>query len=229
MLRTTKVSNFFRVYNMTKIDTEKERNAIDIIRSAIVKSKNPCICFSGGKNSLVLLNYLKEYGPSDLSVIYIDTGSEFPEVQSFIQKMKKLWKLNLIIVKPEEQFNETKKNNDCPCNHRKIETLVRILSQRNFDCVFIGDTSESHTFLSNLALSNSELVSIFVKPLFQFTSDDIWDIIREYNLPHCSLYEKGYQKIDCLLCSPINHIAENTLKQDDEEIIKEKLKKLGYL
>jgi phosphoadenosine phosphosulfate reductase len=214
---------------MTKIDTEKERNAIDIIRSALVKSKNPCICFSGGKNSLVLLNYLKEYGPSDLSVIYIDTGSEFPEVQSYILKMKKLWKLNVISVSLEEGFNETTKKDDCSCNQRKKVTLERMLSKSNFDCVFIGDTSESHKSLSDLGISQSGLLSIFVKPLVQFTSKDIWDNIRKKNLPHCSLYEKGYQKIDCVRCSCINQIEENTLKRDDEEIIKMKLKKLGYL
>jgi phosphoadenosine phosphosulfate reductase len=214
---------------MTHINTEKEVNAISIIKSCLSKSKNPCVCFSGGKNSLVLLNYLKEYGPADLSVIDIDTGSEFPEVQSFIQKMKKLWKLNLIIVKPEEPFNETTNTNVCSCVHRKKETLVRILSQRNFDCVLIGDTSESHNSLSDAVLAHPELLSVIVKPLIQFTSNDIWDNIRKYNLPHCSLYEKGYQKIDCISCSRMNYIGENTLKQDDEEIIKAKLKKLGYL
>jgi phosphoadenosine phosphosulfate reductase len=214
---------------MTQINNEKEAKAIDIIRSALVKSKNPCVCFSGGKNSLVLLNYLIEYGPSDLSVIYIDTGSEFPEVQSYIKKVKKLWKLNLIIVKSEEQFNETPKKNDCSCNYRKEETLVRILSQRNYDCVLIGDTSESLTSLSNTVITYPELLSVIVKPLFQFTSNDIWNRIREHNLPLCSLYEKGYQKIDCVSCSRMNQIAENILIQDDEEIIKEKLKKLGYL
>ena len=218
-----------RDYDMTQINNEKEAKAIDIIRSALVKSKNPCVCFSGGKNSLVLLNYLIEYGPSDLSVIYIDTGSEFPEVQSYIKKVKKLWKLNLIIVKSEEQFNETPKKNDCSCNYRKEETLVRILSQRNYDCVLIGDTSESLTSLSNTVITYPELLSVIVKPLFQFTSNDIWNHIREHNLPLCSLYEKGYQKIDCVSCSRMNQIAENTLIQDDEEIIKEKLKKLGYL
>jgi phosphoadenosine phosphosulfate reductase len=214
---------------MTTTNKEKETKAIDIIRSALVKSKNPCACFSGGKNSLVLLHYLKEYGPPDLSVIYIDTGSEFPEVQSYMQKMKKLWRLNLFIVKPEEQFNETTKTNECSCDNRKKETLVRLLSQRNYDCVFIGDTSESLTSLSNAVISYPELLSVIVKPLFQFTSNDIWNHIREHNLPHCSLYEKGYQKIDCISCSHRNKIPENTLIQDDEEIIKEKLKNLGYL
>ncbi|MCJ7424014.1 phosphoadenosine phosphosulfate reductase family protein [Candidatus Bathyarchaeota archaeon] len=214
---------------MTMINKDKEIKAIDIIRSALAKSKNPCLCFSGGKNSLVLMNYLIEHGPPDLLIIYIDTGLEFPEVQSYIQKMKKLWKLNLIVVKPEEQFNETPKNNDCPCDHRKKETIVRILSQKNYDCVFIGDTSESLTSLSNAVISYPELLSVIVKPLFQFTSNDIWNHIREHNLPHCSLYEKGYQKIDCVSCSHRNKIPENTLIQDDEEIIKEKLKKLGYL
>ena len=214
---------------MTGIISEKNDNVISTIRSGLRKSKNPCVCFSGGKNSLVLLHYLREYGCADLVVIYIDTGSEFPEVQSYIQKMKKLWKLNLIVAKPEEQFKITDKKNDCSCDHLKRETLVRILSQRHFDCVLIGDTSESHNSLSNAVIDHPELLSITIKPLFQFTSSDIWDHIKKYNLPYCSLYEKGYQKIDCVSCSRIIQIPENILVQDDEEIIKKKLKKLGYL
>ena len=214
---------------MTKINKELEIKAIESIRSSLEKSKNPCLCFSGGKNSIVLLNYLKEYGDSGLSVIYIDTGLEFPEVQLFVQKIKKLWKLNLIIVKPEEEFDETTKIISCSCDYRKKGSLVRLLSQRNFDCVFIGDTSESHASFSDAAIDYPELLSIFVKPLIQFTSINIWDNIKKNNLPHCSLYEKGYQKIDCVLCSCINQIEENILNQEDEEIIKAKLKKLGYL
>ena len=175
------------------------------------------------------MNFLRQCGPSDLSVIHIDTDLEFPEVQSYIQKMKKLWKLNLITVKCEGCINKITNENDCSCEHRKKEEFVKILSQKNYDCILIGDTSESDKSLSDVVVSHPELSSVIVKPLFQFTSNDIFDYIRINNLPRCSLYEKGYQKIDCVLCSRKNQVEENTLKQDDEEIIKEKLKKLGYL
>jgi phosphoadenosine phosphosulfate reductase len=216
-------------YDMKKIDKENERTAKDMIRSVLEKSKNPCVFFSGGKNSLVLLNYSKEYGPQDLSVIYVDTGLEFPEVQSYMEKIKKLWKLNLIIIKPEEEFNEHAKKNECSCEHQKKEIFLRILLQKKYDCILIGDTSESHDSISTAESTHPDLISVIFKPLLSFTRSDIWDTIRTYNLPYCSLYDKGYQKIDCVSCSTKNQVTENTLIQDDEEIIKEKLKKLGYL
>jgi 3'-phosphoadenosine 5'-phosphosulfate sulfotransferase (PAPS reductase)/FAD synthetase len=37
-------------------------------------------------------------------------------------------------------------------------------------------------------------------PISIFTVENIWDIIRKYNLPYCSVYDKGETQTGCVVC-----------------------------
>lgn len=215
---------------MTSFNSKKKREAVYIIDSTISKSKNPCVCFSGGKNSLVLLHLIKIRHPGFITVIHIDTGIEFPAIHSYIQKMKKLWRFNLFIEKSTNQNKEIAENKRYCCEHLKCKPLMQFIRKFNIDCIFVGDTSESDNIISNLLRSYPEFKPIVVQPLISFNDTDIWDYIGVYNLPYCSLYEEGYATLDCKPCSHVMQSQQiNKSNHDDEKIIKEKLKKLGYL
>ena len=38
------------------------------------------------------------------------------------------------------------------------------------------------------------------QPLSIFTTDNIWAIIRKYNLPYCDIYDKGETQTGCMVC-----------------------------
>ncbi|MCX8022780.1 MAG: phosphoadenosine phosphosulfate reductase family protein, partial [Syntrophorhabdaceae bacterium] len=40
----------------------------------------------------------------------------------------------------------------------------------------------------------------FVHPIFHWSTKDVWDFIRQNNIEYCSLYDKGYHRIGCVLC-----------------------------
>ena len=40
----------------------------------------------------------------------------------------------------------------------------------------------------------------FVHVIKTWTSADVWQFIRENNLPYCSLYDEGFDRIGCVLC-----------------------------
>lgn len=46
---------------------------------------------------------------------------------------------------------------------------------------------------------------ILVSPLLYWTSRDVWEFLNSNNIPHCSLYDKGYKRIGCILCPMSNH------------------------
>jgi 3'-phosphoadenosine 5'-phosphosulfate sulfotransferase (PAPS reductase)/FAD synthetase len=144
--------------------------------------------------------------------------------------MRKIWKFNLTTIKREEPGEEGYKNEKCICEAWKIQTLPGIFTTNSFDCIFLGNTSDSDNFLLDEFRLYHDFISLIVTPLDSFTTEDIWGYIRKYNIPYCSLYNKGYQKIGCTSCSTIDDSArKNSHKQDDENIMKEKLKKLGYI
>lgn len=41
---------------------------------------------------------------------------------------------------------------------------------------------------------------VYVNPIIDWTADDIWQFIRERELPYCSLYDEGYDRIGCIMC-----------------------------
>ena len=58
------------------------------------------ISFSGGKDSTVLLNLVRQEFP-DVTAVYCDTGLEYPELKEFVKKQD-----NIEIIKPKITFLE---------------------------------------------------------------------------------------------------------------------------
>jgi phosphoadenosine phosphosulfate reductase len=40
----------------------------------------------------------------------------------------------------------------------------------------------------------------FLHPILDWTDDDVWQYIRERNLPYCSMYDEGWKRLGCVLC-----------------------------
>lgn len=84
---------------------EKVRYADRLIEQALADHQNPVICWSGGKDSTVLLHLLLRYRP-DIPVIFNDSGVEFPETRAFVKELAGKWNLSLHYANPykEESF-----------------------------------------------------------------------------------------------------------------------------
>jgi phosphoadenosine phosphosulfate reductase len=46
---------------------------------------------------------------------------------------------------------------------------------------------------------------ILVSPILHWTSRDVWEFLNSNGIPHCSLYDKGYKRIGCILCPMSGH------------------------
>ena len=40
----------------------------------------------------------------------------------------------------------------------------------------------------------------FIHPIIEWTEAEVWEYIHTYNVPYCSLYDKGFKRLGCLLC-----------------------------
>jgi phosphoadenosine phosphosulfate reductase len=69
-----------------------------------------------------------------------------------------------------------------------------------------------------------------VNPVVYFTNKDIWDYIKEHNLPYCSIYDMGYRSIDCIHCTlpPQGPVNESMDEEGEKKEVAEKLRRLGY-
>ena len=39
-----------------------------------------------------------------------------------------------------------------------------------------------------------------INPIIDWTTDEVWEFIREYNVPYCSLYDEGFKRLGCIGC-----------------------------
>ena len=42
--------------------------------------------------------------------------------------------------------------------------------------------------------------TIFLNPIVNWKDKTVWDYIRSNNLPYCSLYDKGFERLGCIMC-----------------------------
>lgn len=46
-----------------------------------------------------------------------------------------------------------------------------------------------------------------LNPIIDWTTDEVWEFIREYDIPYCKLYDEGWKRIGCIGC-PMASIKE---------------------
>jgi phosphoadenosine phosphosulfate reductase len=209
----------------------KTQQAKEIVKNAFSKAKVPFVEFTGGKDSLVTLHLVRSVSHSPVSVLFIDTSAHFSEIYQFVEKMRKLWRLNLVIEKNEEALGSIKIAKDkaeC-CYQLKTRVLRNSIKKFEIDYFFIGlrREEERENCPEDYLPRSGEYVR--VNPVVYFSDKDIWDYIKEYNLPYCSLYDKGYKSIDCVPCSKLPEESyEHSVLENEKEAVMNKLRKLGY-
>lgn len=160
--------------------------------------------------SVPLLHIISQID-SSIPVYFIDTAFLFPETYTFKEKLKKELKLNVIDIKspiPHDQqldsngFFHYASNPDHCCFLNKVLPLESVLREND---VWINGVRRDQT--PNRATMEIEesykFGSIVFRPMLEWTSKDIYNYIREFDLPKHPLEESGYVSIGCVPCTTI--------------------------
>jgi sulfate adenylyltransferase subunit 2 len=122
-----------------------ESESIHIIREVVAEFDRPCLLFSGGKDSAVMLHLaLKAVQPAGLPfpVVHIDTGHNFPEVIEYRDRTVKRLGLTLIVGSVEEAINSGKlpKSTDPGGSRNRLQTpvLLETIRSNKFGAVLGG-------------------------------------------------------------------------------------------
>ena len=76
------------------------------------------VSFSGGKDSTVLLHLARELYP-DIEAVFVNTGLEYPEIQSFVKTFD-----NVTILRPKMRFDEVIKTYGYPIISKEVSECV---------------------------------------------------------------------------------------------------------
>jgi len=99
--------------------------AENLVKQAIERyGDDIAVACSFGKDSMVVLHMALKHKPN-IKVLFHDTGVEFPETIKFKEKIKKLWKLNLIETHPYKGMNFWKCLEKYGLPHARTESSKR--------------------------------------------------------------------------------------------------------
>ncbi|MEO1670912.1 MAG: phosphoadenylyl-sulfate reductase [Cyanobacteria bacterium J06631_2] len=203
--------------NFAQIQSEyASRNPGEILEFALNKFDNIAISFSGAED--VILIDIAARISNNLQVFSIDTGRLHTETYQFLEQVRRHYDINLEILFPDSQqveqlvkqkgfFSFYEDNHKECCGIRKVRPLRRKLA--TVDAWITGQRKDqSPDTRSNIpviqrdtAFSTEDHKIVKFNPLANWTSAQVWQYIREFNVPYNPLHEKGFVSIGCEPCT----------------------------
>ena len=124
---------------------ELESEAIYVLREVAAQFENPCILFSGGKDSILLTHLAKKaFYPAKIPfpLVHIDTGHNFPETLTFRDDLAKELQVKLIVGSVQSMIDSGVAHEETGANASRniaqIPTLLDTIEKHKFDALMGG-------------------------------------------------------------------------------------------
>ena len=159
-----------------------------------------CGAFSGGKDSIVVKRICDIAGLK-INWHYHNTTIDPPDVFYFIKKEYK----DVIIDKPKHGnlFKRIKEKGILPSFKHRWCCDEYKESRGVLNTVWItGERREESYFRANQPMVGLQKRSrrVIIRPLANWTEEDIWDFIKSEKLVYPSLYDEGFSRLGCIGC-----------------------------
>ena len=186
----------------------------EILELALKNFKNIAISFSGAED-VALIDMAKKIS-NHFRVFSLDTGRLHPETYQFIEEVRKTYNIPIEVffanrdateklVKEKGLFSFYQDGHKECCDVRKVDPLKRALN--TVDAWITGQRKDqSPGTRANVPVIQKDPTFgtgnlIKFNPLASWTSKQVWDYIRENNVPYNRLHEKGFVSIGCEPCT----------------------------
>jgi phosphoadenosine phosphosulfate reductase len=177
------------------------------------------VAFSGGKDSIVLLELVKKALPkSSFVVVFGDTGMEFPDTYNVIDYVEEQCRSDKIEfyramshLKPEESWRlfgpPSRVLRWCCSVHKsapqtlKLRDVLKKASYIGMD--FVGVRAQESTTRADYDYENygkKQKGQYSHNSILEWTSAEVWMYIYTHNLVINKAYKKGNSRVGCLFC-----------------------------
>ena len=131
-------------YELSDLD-QVEAESIHIFREVAAEFERPCLLFSGGKDSIVMLRLAeKAFSPARLPfpVMHVDTGHNFPEVLEFRDRRLAEVGARLVVASVQQSIDDGRAIEEtgprASRNRLQTTTLLDAIGEHRFDALFGG-------------------------------------------------------------------------------------------
>jgi phosphoadenosine phosphosulfate reductase len=195
-----------------------------ILRWALTRFGADCALSFSGAEDVVLIDMASKLG-LPFSVFSLDTGRLHAETYRFLEKVRKHYGVELLVVTPDaaklQPFVRKKGlfsfyedgHHEC-CDLRKVEPLGRTLA--GFRAWVTGQRKDQSVTRSALAVlakdarfSGKAGPLLKFNPLSNWSSAQVWNYLRDNHVPYNELHDRGFISIGCEPCTRATGPAEH--------------------
>lgn len=180
-----------------------------LIEWAVNTFPNITLACSFGAEDVVLVDMLQKVSPKT-DIFYLDTNVHFQETYVTRDRLQQHYGVEFVQVLPQlsleqqaEQFGDQlwKSDPTACCNIRKVDPLTKILSK--YDAWITGIRRDQAPTRANSKKVEYDVKFGLVKfnPLADWTSEDVWQYIRNNNIIYNALHDQNYPSIGCSHCT----------------------------
>ena len=190
------------------------RTAEEILKQAIeiFGSKITFATSLGAEDQVI--TYMLSRIDKTANIITLDTGRVFPETYDLLHRTINRYGVNIKSYYPdtaqvEEMVNtkginlfyESIENRKLCCHVRKIVPLRRALS--GMDAWITGLRREQSVTRTDLKIVEWDAANGLIKinPLLEWSEGQVWDFIKQHDIPYNKLHDQGFPSIGCQPCT----------------------------
>lgn len=193
-----------------------DKSPQEILKLALDKFENIAISFSGAED-VVLIDMASKIR-KDFNVFSLDTGRLHSETYQFLDRVREHYGFKLEVIFPNASeveamvrekglFSFYKDGHKECCGIRKVRPLRRKLS--TLDAWITGQRKDQSpstrasipVIQEDTAFSTSDRTLIKFNPLANWSSDYVWQYIRNNDVPYNALHTRGFVSIGCEPCT----------------------------
>ena len=191
-------------------------SAEEVVRWGLARWGHSCAIAFSGAEDVALIDLASRSG-LPFSVFCLDTGRLHAETYQFIERVREHYAIEIAMFSPDpadlEPFVRTKGlfsfyqdgHQEC-CGIRKIAPLNRALAGKS--AWMTGQRKDQSVTRTNVAVAHidelhgsPEARLAKLNPLANWTSAQVWNYIREHDVPYNRLHDQGYVSIGCEPCT----------------------------
>ena len=158
----------------------------------------------------------------EIEIFTLDTGRLFKETYELIQKIEDHYGKRIHVYFPNSEevedmvktfgvnlFYKSEENRKRCCGIRKIKPLKRALTGLDaWICGLRKTQSENRTQLEKIEWDTSNSI-LKINPLFNWEENELWEYIKENDVPYNQLHNQNFPSISCSSCTRAVQPGEN--------------------
>lgn len=162
-----------------------------------------------GPEGMTILYFLSKIDPS-VRVFNLDTGYQFKETLELRDQVQRKYGIDVQLFKPELSVEEYEAAHGGPvyrtdpnkcCFDRKISVLHRATEGMQAWASAIRRDQSPDRAKAPIVGWDAKFSLVKISPLANWTSNDVWRLIMDEQIPYNPLHDQGYTSIGCWPCT----------------------------